>query len=136
MSAPLNATAFGGTSTMVLPDDNLHLFGSAEGIRRVRDHGVKVAIPENVDFIIITDVNGMFLTHGPVGGSNVPYQLIEWAFLNVPAFGVSIDAVNGINMPVIWLPSHKDAKRALKKMNVDLRKAQSSAAPTNSGIRA
>ncbi len=124
MSVFPNASPFANASTTILPDGNLRLFGTEAGMKRVRDHGVKVAIPENVNFIIITDALGMFFTHGPVGGSKVPYHLIEWAYRNVPAFGVSIEPVNGVNMPVIWLPSHKDAKRAIKKMNAAARELQ------------
>lgn len=101
----------------IKPDGQLHLFGTKTGIKMVRANGIRVAVPVNVPFILITQTAGLFLTHGPVGGSNVPYQLIEWAYRNVPAFGVSIEAINGINMPVIWLPSKRVADKALSALN-------------------
>jgi len=101
----------------IRPDGKLHLFGSKAGIKKVKDNGVKVAVPQDVPFMVITKAAGLFLTHGPVVGSKVAYQLIKWAYHNVPAFGVSIEPTNGINMPVIWLPSQDAAKRAVASLN-------------------
>ncbi|KQO58407.1 hypothetical protein [Sphingomonas sp. Leaf257] len=105
------------SQTEIRPDGKLHLFGTKAGIKKVKEKGVKVAVPQDVPFMVITEAAGLFLTHGPVGGSKVPYQLIEWAYRNAPAFGVSIEPTNGINMPVIWLPSHHAAKRAVASLN-------------------
>lgn len=101
----------------IQPDGKLHLFGTKSGIKKVRDKGVRVAVPVDVPFILIAQAAGLFLVHGPVGGSKVPYQLIEWAYQNAPAFGVSIEPTNGMNMPVIWLPNHKTAKKAVAALN-------------------
>lgn len=112
------------TTANIVPDGKVHMFGSKSGVKRLKRSSAAMVVPVNVPFILVTEAMGMFLTHGPVGGSKLPYQLIEWAFKNTPAFGVSISAKNGMNMPVIWLANDAEVKRAVAALNVSAREVE------------
>ncbi|PZT92475.1 MAG: hypothetical protein DI625_12565 [Sphingomonas sp.] len=94
------------------------MFGSHSDIKRLKLNPKAVVVPVDVPFLVVVETMGMFLTHGPVGGSKLPYQLIEWAYKNAPAFGVSISVKNGMNMPVIWLANNAEVTRAVAALNV------------------
>lgn len=120
MSDTFNPSTAGQTDHFVahvLPGGDQHLIGDKRAFKRLKKRGVRVAIPHNTDLIICVQAVGQFLTYGPVGGDNTIYDLIRWAYDNVPAFGVAIELRDGINMPVLVLPNKKAAKAALAWLN-------------------
>jgi hypothetical protein len=107
----------------IQPDGPMAFFGSEDDVAKLCEGGVKLAFTENVDFMLLAITGDTFLTYGPKGGTLAPYKVIEWAFERLPAFGVAIEDIAGVNCPVIMLPSKKQAKRALAYLGKKMRKA-------------
>jgi hypothetical protein len=106
---------------LIAPNGDAFFMGTDDTMEECQgDTSVRVAFPMNIDFMILELDEPNFTTSGPVGGSNVPYDCIQWAYENAPGFGVSIETLGGKNCPIIWLPSGEWADQMLANLNAQV----------------
>lgn len=106
----------------IVPNGETFFMGTVDSIEECQgDESVRVAFPVNIDFMILELVDPTFTTSGPVGGSNIPFDCIQWAYENAPGVGISIETYGGKNCPIIHLPSKELADEMLQDLNARYR---------------